>query len=116
MNPADRESADEWIDLNEALFRDREKLFALRVQGDSMVDASVLDGDIVILRQQERAENGEMVAAWITGQEETTLKHFYLDGKNVRLRAANPTYPDMFFPASQVSVKGKVVSVIRQLE
>ena len=116
VNPADRESADEWIDLNEALFRDREKLFALRVQGDSMVDASVLDGDIVILRQQERAENGEMVAAWITGQEETTLKHFYLDGKNVRLRAANPTYPDMFFPASQVSVKGKVVSVIRQLE
>jgi len=116
VDPADRESADEWIDLNEALFRDRDKLFALRVQGDSMVDASVLDGDIVILRQQERAENGEMVAAWITGQEETTLKHFYLDGKNVHLRPANPAYKEMTFPASQVSVKGKVVSVIRQLE
>lgn len=109
-------NADEWIDLNEALYRDREKLFALRVQGDSMVDASVLDGDIVILRQQERAENGEMVAAWIDGQDETTLKHFYLEGKQVRLRAANPNYQDMYFPASQVSVKGRVVSVIRQLE
>lgn len=116
VDPTDYTSADEWIDLNEALYRDRDKLFALRVQGDSMVDASVLDGDIVILRYQEKAENGEMVAAWIDGVGETTLKHFYLEGKQVRLRAANPNYKDMFFPAAQVSVKGKVVSVIRQLE
>ncbi len=119
VDPTDRASADEWIDLNEALFRDREKLFALRVQGDSMVDASVLDGDIVILRQQERAENGEMVAAWIEGLEETTLKHFYRDEKKsqvVHLRPANPAYSEMTFPANQVSVMGKVVSVIRQLE
>lgn len=116
VDPTDYAGADEWIDLNEALYRDREKLFALRVQGDSMVDASVLDGDIVILRQQEQAENGEMVAAWIDGLGETTLKHFYREGKQVRLRAANPNYKDMFFPAAQVSVKGKVVSVIRQLE
>jgi len=116
VDPADHANADEWIHLNEALYRDREKLFALRVQGDSMVDASVLDGDIVILRHQERAENGEMVAAWIEGQEETTLKHFYQDGRNVRLRPANPAYEEMTFPAAQVSVMGKVVSVIRQLE
>ncbi len=116
VDPSDRSSADEWIDLNEALYRDREKLYALRVQGDSMVDASVLDGDIVILRHQERAESGEMVAAWIDGLDETTLKRFYLEGKNVRLRAANPNYTDLIFPAAQVSVMGKVVSVIRQLE
>ncbi len=116
VDVSDYDSADEWIDLNQALYRDRDKLFALRVQGDSMVDASVLDGDIVILRHQEKAENGEMVAAWIDGLGETTLKHFYLEGKQVRLRAANPNYKDMFFPAAQVSVKGRVVSVIRQLE
>ncbi|MBX3050177.1 MAG: transcriptional repressor LexA [Caldilineaceae bacterium] len=116
VDVSEYDSADEWIDLNEALYRDREKLFALRVQGDSMVDASVLDGDIVILRHQEKAENGEMVAAWIDGVGETTLKRFYLEGKQVRLRAANPNYQDMFFPAAQVSVKGRVVSVIRQLE
>lgn len=116
VDPADRESADEWIDLNEALYRDRDKLYALRVQGDSMVEDSVLDGDIVILRHQERAENGEMVAAWIEGREETTLKRFYSEGRNVRLRPSNPNYQDMIFPAAQVSVMGKVVSVIRQLE
>ena len=57
-----------------------------------------------------------MVAAWIDGLGETTLKRFYLEGKNVRLAAANPTYKDMIFPAAQVNVMGKVVSVIRQLE
>ena len=116
VDPADHSGADEWIDLNEALYRNRESLFALRVQGDSMVDASVLDGDIVILRHQKQAERGEMVAAWIDGLGETTLKRFYLEGKNVRLAAANPTYKDMIFPAAQVNVMGKVVSVIRQLE
>lgn len=116
VEPADHFSADEWLDLNEALYRNHAELYALRVQGDSMIDASVLDGDIVILRHQERAENGEMVAAWIDNQNETTLKHFYLEGDQVRLRPANPSYPEMFLPAADVSVKGKVVSVIRQLE
>jgi repressor LexA len=116
VETTDHFSADEWLELNESLFRNPAELYALRVQGDSMIDASVLDGDIVILRHQERAENGEMVAAWIDNQNETTLKHFYLEGDQVRLRPANPSYPEMFLPAADVSVKGKVVSVIRQLE
>lgn len=116
VETADHFNADEWLELNESLFRKPAELYALRVQGDSMIDASVLDGDIVILRHQEQAENGEMVAAWIDGQNETTLKHFYLEGDQVRLRPANTNYPEMSFPAAQVSVKGKVVSVIRQLE
>ena len=116
VETTDHVSADEWLDLNEALYRNHAELYALRVQGDSMIDASLLDGDIVILRHQERAENGEMVAAWIDNQNETTLKHFYLEGDQVRLRPANPSYPEMFLPAADVSVKGKVVSVIRQLE
>ena len=116
VETADHFSADEWLDLNQSLFRNPAELYALRVQGDSMIDASVLDGDIVILRHQERAENGEMVAAWIDNKNETTLKHFYLEGDQVRLRPANPSYPEMFLPAADVSVKGKVVSVIRQLE
>ncbi|MYC96170.1 MAG: transcriptional repressor LexA [Caldilineaceae bacterium SB0661_bin_32] len=116
VETTDHFTADEWLELNETLYRNPDQLYALRVQGDSMIDASVLDGDIVILRHQERAENGEMVAAWIDTQNETTLKHFFLEGDQVRLRPANPSYPEMFLPAADVSVKGKVVSVIRQLE
>ena len=116
VETVDHYTADEWLELNETLYRNPAELYALRVQGDSMIDASVLDGDIVILRHQEQAENGEMVAAWIDTQNETTLKHFFLEGDQVRLRPANPSYPEMFLPAADVSVKGKVVSVIRQLE
>ena len=80
-----------------------------------MIDASVMDGDIVILRHQERAENGEMVAAWIEGDEETTLKYWYLDGKQVRLQPANPTYQTILRDAARVRVQGKVVGIYRSL-
>lgn len=92
-------------------------LFALRVQGDSMIDASVLDGDIVILRHQETANDGDMVAAWIEGDEETTLKYLQREGAMVRLMPANPNpiYQPIVRPADKVRINGKVVSVIRVL-
>ncbi|MBN1937852.1 MAG: transcriptional repressor LexA [Anaerolineae bacterium] len=92
-----------------------DNLFALRVQGDSMIDALINDGDIVVLRSQPDAENGQMVAAWIKDKQETTLKKFYHEGKQVRLQPANPTMGPMYFPAENVQVRGKVVMVIRQL-
>jgi repressor LexA len=116
VEPQQWENADEWVELNSSLFRKPTELYALRVQGDSMVDASVLDGDIVILRHQNKAENGEMVAAWIDGENETTLKRFYLKGDKVQLQPCNPSYPVMEYPANKVRVQGKVVSVIRTLE
>jgi repressor LexA len=116
VEPQQWESTDDWIELNSSLFRKPAELYALRVQGDSMIDASVLDGDIVILRHQNKAENGEMVAAWIEDENETTLKRFYLKGNKVELQPCNPSYPVMEYPASKVRVQGKVVSVIRTLE
>ena len=109
--------AEEFVDLTQGLVNDQGRLFALRVKGDSMIDASVLDGDIVILRHQETAEDGDMVAAWIEGDEETTLKYLYREGKNVRLQPANPnpTYQPIIRPANHVRINGKVVSVIRVL-
>lgn len=103
------------IEMAEALLGNTADLFALRVKGDSMIDASVLDGDIVILHQQETADNGEMVAAWIMDEEETTLKYLFREGPNVRLQPANPNpaYKPIIKPANKVRINGKVVSVIR---
>lgn len=112
----DIETADDWIELSNSLFRKPADLFALRVQGDSMIDASVMDGDVVIIRHQTKAESGEMVAAWIEDENETTLKHFYLKGDRVELKPANPSYKILEYPADKVRVMGKVVSVIRTLE
>ncbi len=104
-----------WVELAEGITGSTENLFALRVKGNSMIDASVLDGDIVILRYQETADDGDMVAAWIEGDEETTLKYFFHQGKDIRLQPANPApeYKPIIKPADKVRINGKVVSVLR---
>jgi repressor LexA len=105
--------ASEWVELTESMIGAGGDLFALRVKGNSMIDASVLDGDIVVLRHQQTADEGDMVAAWLEGREETTLKYFHREGKNVRLQPANPAYDPIIWPADSVLINGKVVSVIR---
>jgi len=109
------ETAEEWVQLTAGMFGDPAKLFALRVQGDSMKDASVLDGDIVILHYQESANNGDMVAAWLDGDDETTLKYLHKRGDTVELRPANDDYQPIVRPADKVRINGKVVSVIRYM-
>jgi len=93
------------------------ELFALKVQGDSMIDAMVNDGDIVILKPSQDARNGDMVAVWLSDRNETTLKYFYKEKDGFRLQPANPTMkPIMIKKSEQVEIKGKVVMVIRKME
>jgi repressor LexA len=91
-------------------------LFALRVRGHSMVDALINDGDIVILKPQVTADNGDTVAVWLKTERETTLKRFYREGGRVRLQPANVTMQPIYTDATNVSVQGKLVGVIRSVE
>jgi repressor LexA len=94
-----------------------EGLFALEVQGDSMIDAMVNDGDIVIMKPAVEARNGEMVAIWLNDRNETTLKYFYKENGKVRLQPANPTMEPIYIDDPRhVEIRGKVVMVIRQVE
>ena len=93
--------------------RNTEDLFALRVRGDSMIDAMVSDGDIVVMRQQETAKDGDMVAIWLTPGDTTTLKHIFYEGSRVRLQPANPTMDPIYVSPSEVGVQGKVMMVVR---
>lgn len=94
-----------------------EDLFALEVQGDSMIDAMVNEGDIVVMKRANEARNGEMVAVWLSDKEETTLKYFYKENGRVRLQPANRTMDPIFVDNPRaVQVQGKVVMVIRQME
>jgi len=108
------------IDIARSLLPPKEKtedLFALEVQGDSMIDAMVNDGDIVVMRPITQANNGEMVAVWLTDRDETTLKYFYLENGRVRLQPANPLMsPIIIDNPAHVQVQGKVVLVIRRME
>jgi len=98
--------------------QNNEDLFALTVSGDSMIDAMVNDGDIVIMRPPRGAvKNGEMVAVWLNDKDETTLKYFYRENGGVRLQPANPTMDPIFIDdPSTVEIQGQVVMVVRQLE
>jgi repressor LexA len=107
------------VDVARSLLPRGEKgtdLFALKVQGESMIDAMVNDGDIVIIRRTEQAKNGEMVAIWLPGKDETTLKYFYKEKDGYRLQPANPTMRPIHYNKNEpLEIKGKVVMVIRNV-
>jgi repressor LexA len=94
---------------------DREELFALRVSGESMIDAMVADGDVIVLKRQNVARNGDMVAVWLSEHGETTLKKYYLEGPVVRLQPANPTMDPIYVDAKQVNIQGRVLAILRTL-
>lgn len=87
--------------------------FALRVRGDSMIGAHILDGDLVILEQSKEVHNGDIVAALIDG--ETTLKRYVVDRGRPYLKAENPRYPNLI-PARELKIQGVMVSLVRKHE
>ncbi len=91
------------------------RIFALRVKGQSMIDALVSDRDIVVLQQQDTANNGDMVAVWLADNNQTTLKYFYNEGDRVRLQPANSTMQPIYVDAREVHIQGRVLAVLRQI-
>ena len=108
------------VDIARSLLPSREKtseLFALEVQGESMIDAMINDGDIIIMKPAQEASNGEMVAVWLDDRDETTLKYFYKEKSRIRLQPANPTMAPIYVDNPQnLRIMGKVVMVIRQVK
>lgn len=86
--------------------------YALEVQGDSMIDAGINDGDIVVIREAASADNGDIVVALVEDQE-ATLKRFRQQGNTIALEAANPAYETRLYRDDQVKVQGRLVGLIR---
>ena len=116
-------SADTWqsfdqeetIEVSPEILGYREQVYALRVKGNSMIDALVNDGDIVLLQSATTAQDGEMVAAWLKREQEATLKRFYREGQRVRLQPANEVMEPIYTDADNVEVQGRVISAIRPM-
>ena len=107
---------DEAIEITRDLLSSADNLFALEVKGDSMIDAMVGDGDIVVMKRELDWRNGDMVAVWMSDVEETTLKYIYREGARVRLQPANPTMdPIIIENPESLDIQGKVMLVVRQL-
>jgi repressor LexA len=100
----------EELDLTDLVPRDRE-VYALRVRGDSMIEDSIRDGDLVLVERRDNARNGEIVVA-VLPDEQTTLKRFYREGERIRLQPANADQAPLF--VSSVEIRGVVLGVVRR--
>ncbi len=107
-----QENIDEIIAIPESLGGSGE-LFALRVRGDSMIERGILDGDIVVTRSQPDAEIGDLVVAGIP-DDLATVKVFKRKGSKIILEPANPDFKPIVLPSSEVSIYGKVISLLRR--
>ncbi len=112
--PADTwDTASERIAISNQLAHGKKNVYALRVRGNSMIDAMIADGDIVIMEPVKRVNNGDVVAAWLKNEQEITLKKIHFEGGQVRLQPCNPYMMPIYHKADNVEVQGRVVAVIR---
>ncbi len=109
--PIDVDVSDEVITVPERLTT-RGENYVLKVRGDSMIDDGIMDGDYIIVAHRERADNGEMVVASVSG--EVTLKRFYREGERVRLQPANSMMSPIYARTNDVAVQGVVVGLMRR--
>jgi len=108
-------SGSELIDLPQAITGTGEGVYALKVRGESMIDALISDGDLVIMEQAASVRNGQMAAVRIKSDNTTTLKHFYSEGPRTRLEPANSQIAAMTFRSEDIEVLSRVVAVWRYM-
>jgi repressor LexA len=107
--PSDR------VEVSGELVRGKQDIYALRVRGNSMLDALIGDGDIVLMNYGNSAENGDMVAVWLKEEQEVTLKRFFAEPNRIRLEPANKRMKPIYTTPDNVEIQGKVVAVIRRI-
>ncbi len=111
--PIEAISTSESLTVPEDLLRGRGPHYVLRVQGESMIDEHIADGDYVLVDAREDAGNGETVVA-LVDEENVTLKKLYREGSQVRLQPANPSIPPLILDGARVRIQGVVVAVMRK--
>lgn len=105
----------ESIELTPDVVAPLQNLYALRVQGESMIDALVGDGDLLIIERQPEVARGQMAVVYLRDGNSATLKRVYPEGAQVRLQPAHPTLPPLYADAGDVEIQGRVVALIRRL-
>ena len=108
-------ASSETIDVPEDLTKGKTDIYALKVKGQSMIDALINDGDTVLMQHVNVVENGEMAAVWLKAEKEVTLKKLYREKGRIRLQPANSQMNPIFAQPDNVEVQGKVIAVIRQI-
>ena len=114
-NNALAKSEQEFIELTYDIVPHARNLYALKVTGDSMLDALVSNGDMVIIQRQAQVKNGDLVAIQLLQQNQTTLKRYFCENGRIRLQPANPKLKPLIVKPETVRIEGKVMAIIRQV-
>lgn len=104
-----------WIELTSDLVSEKGEVYALKVKGSFVNDALINSGDTIILRQTKTPNNGDMVVAWLIKDQETVVRRFFYEGNRIRLQPENQALAPLHVEPEQVEIKGRVVTVIREL-
>ena len=112
LSPENREG-DVTVDPSLFDIKAAQPMFALGVRGDSMIEAHILDGDTVLVREQATARNGDIVVALVEG--EATVKRFFLENDRIRLQPENRNMAPLYFDSGDLRIIGKVIGVMRKL-
>ncbi len=107
--------AERTVDVPPAMIQGRRDVYALEVRGNSMVDAMIADGDIVVMEQPREIRNGDVAACWLKAEQEVTLKKVYYEDGRVRLQPCNPYMMPFYHDAGNVVIQGRFIGVIRLL-
>jgi repressor LexA len=107
--------ASEELEVTEDLTHGKQRIYALRVKGNSMIDALIKDGDIVLMEYVNNAKNGDMIAAWLKAEREVTLKRLFKEANRIRLEPANTQMQPIYTTPDNIEIQGKVITVIRRL-
>jgi repressor LexA len=108
-------ASSETMEVPPELIRGKEDVYALKVKGQSMIDALINDGDIVLMQSASTVENGQMAAVWLKNEKTATLKKVYVSPDRVRLQPANSQMQPIFVEPDNLEIQGKVIGVIRRL-
>jgi repressor LexA len=111
----DTVSSSEMLDVPEELTGGRKGVYALKVKGDSMIDALINDGDTVLMQHVNVVENGETAAVWLKSEKEVTLKKVYREKNRIRLQPANSRMKPIYAEPDNIEIQGRVIAVLRQL-
>ena len=109
-----RRTAAEWIQVPLSITRGKKDAYCLHVRGNSMVDALIADGDIVVMRGTHDIRNGDVAACWLKEQQEATLKKIYFEGDAIRLQPCNPYMAPIYERAENIEVQGKLMGIMRK--
>lgn len=106
-------SAEEYVYIAKSMVKTPGDLYALRVKGNSMIDALINDGDIVVMQKVNDINNGDLAAVRLMDRDETTLKRVFKEGKKLKLKPENPTMAPFYVDARRAEIQGRVMCVIR---